>query len=114
MKQTILIAAFTLVAAGLSQAATYKVKILEKVTIAGKDLPAGEYKVEVNDTTAVIRNGKDSTEVKVKTESTERKYGNTAVRYTIGGGKNNLEEIHIGGTTTKLVFEAPKTANGGD
>ena len=113
MKQAVLVALVSFAVTAIAGAATYKVTILDPVTIDGKVLKAGEYKVEVNDTTAVIRNGKDSTEVKVKTESSERKYDSTAVRYTKEGGKNNLEEIHIGGTKTKLVFDSAKTANGG-
>lgn len=116
MKQTLLLAIVSLAVTAIAGAATatYKVTILNPVTIDGKDLKAGDYKVEVNDTTAVIRNGKDSTEVKVKTVSTDHKYDSTTVRYTVDGGKNNLEEIHIGGTKTKLVFESNKTANGGE
>jgi hypothetical protein len=116
MKQTLLLAIVSLAITAVAGAApaSYKVTILDTVTIDGKDLKAGEYKVEVKDTTAVIRNGKDSTEVKVKTESGDTKYNSTSVRYTKDGGKNNLEEIHIGGTKTKLVFESPKTANGGE
>ncbi len=112
MKPTVLLA--TMLLASLASAATYKVKIADPVVVNGKELKPGDYKVEVTDTTAVLRNGKDATEVKVKVESNQRKYDSDAVRFTTDGGKNNLEEIHIGGTKTKLVIEAPKTANGGE
>jgi hypothetical protein len=98
----------------LAGAATYAFKINDKVTIDGKELKPGDYKVEVKDNVAVIRNGKDSTEVKVRTENSERKYDTTSVRYSKDGNKNTLEEIHIGGSKTKLVFEPAKTANGGE
>jgi hypothetical protein len=113
MKQILLLAMVSFAVTAVAGAATYKIKIMDTVTIDGKELKAGDYKVEVNDNTAVIRNGKDSTEVKVKTVSGDQKYDSTAVRYTQEGGKNHLEEIHIGGTKTKLVFDAAKTANGG-
>lgn len=113
MKHTMILASVTLALAGFASAATYAVKIPDTVVIDGKELKAGDYKVEVKDTTAVIRSGKDSTEVKVKTENNEKKYGATTVRFTQTGGKNNLEEIRIGGTKTRLVFDSPKTANGG-
>jgi len=114
MKQTLILTMVTLAVTAIAGAATtYKVKIADPVTIDGKVLKAGEYKVEVNDTNAVIRNGKDSTEVKVRTESNSRKFDATTVRYTKDGGSNKLEEIHIGGTKTKLIFDSPKTANGG-
>jgi hypothetical protein len=113
MKHLLLLMTGTLALTGLAGAATYNFKIFEKVSIDGKELKPGDYKVEVKDNTAVIRSGKDSTEVKVRTESAQRKYDSTVVRYSKDGGKTNLEEIHIGGSKTKLVFEAPKTANGG-
>lgn len=97
----------------LGSTATYKVVIAEKVTVDGKELAAGDYKVEINDTTAVLRHGKDSTEVKVTTETNDSKYNATSVRFLQEGGKNKLQEIHIGGTKTKLLFDSANTANGG-
>ncbi len=111
-KQLFLIPLFIAVA-GFANAAVFKVTIAQAVMIDGKELKPGDYKVEVNDTTAVIRNGKDSTEVKVKTENNDRKYDSTTVRCTQDGAKYNLQEIHVGGTKTKLVFDSPKSANGG-
>jgi hypothetical protein len=114
MKHLLLLIAGTLALTGLAGAETYSFKILDSVTLDGKELKPGNYKVEVKDSVAVIRSGKDSTEVRVKTENGTRKYDSTSVRYTVEGGKNNLEEIHIGGTKTKLIFEPAKTANGGN
>jgi hypothetical protein len=113
MKHLFLLMTAGLALTNLAGAATYTFKIFDAVTIDGKELKPGTYKVEVKDSTAVIRTGKDSTEVKVRTESSERKYDSTTVRYSKDGSKNKLEEIHIGGSKTKLVFDAPKTANGG-
>jgi hypothetical protein len=114
MKHLLILITGTLTLAGFAGAATYNVTIFDKVTIDGKELKPGTYKVEVKDTTAVMRCGKDSTEVKVRTENNERKYDSTTVRFSKDGDKNKLEEIHVGGSKTKLVFDAPKTANGGD
>jgi hypothetical protein len=113
MKHLLLLITASVALTNLASAATYTFKLFDSVTIDGKELKPGSYKVEVKDTTAVIRGGKESTEVKVRTESTDRKYDSTSVRYSKDGSKNNLEEIHIGGSKTKLVFDAPKTANGG-
>jgi hypothetical protein len=101
-------------AANVSQAAeVYKVKLIDPVIADGKELKAGEYKVEVNDQTATFRNGKETTEVKIKAESNDAKYNSTSVRYSQEGGKNILQEIRVGGSKTKLVVESVKTANGG-
>jgi hypothetical protein len=101
-------------ASNFAQAAeVYKVKLIDPVIADGKELKAGDYKVEVNDTTAVFRNGKEITEIKMKTESSPEKYASTSVRYSQEGGKNSLQEIRVGGTKTKLVVESAKTASGG-
>jgi hypothetical protein len=114
MKRTMLLASVTLALATFASAASYTVKLTSPVVIDGKEWKAGEYKVDVKDTTAVIRNGKESAELKVKTESTAKKYGATTVRFSQTDGKNNLEEIRLGGTKTKLISDSPKTANGGE
>src|SRR5882757_4922008 len=108
MKQLLLLITASVALTNLASAATYSFKLFDSVTIDGKELKPGTYKVEVKDTTAVIRGGKESTEVKVRTENTDRKYDSTSVRYSKDGAKNNLEEIHIGGSKTKLIFDAPK------
>ena len=104
MKQPLLLAMVTLAFSTFAGAATYKIKLLDSIAINGRELKPGDYKLEVNDMTAVIRNGRDSIEVKVKIETKGRKYDSTAVRYSQEGGKNNLQEIHIGGTKTNLIF----------
>jgi hypothetical protein len=62
------------------------------------------YKVEVNDQTAVIHSGKTSAEVPVKIEKNDSKYQQTSIKYSVEGGKYRMEEIHLGGTYTKLVL----------
>jgi hypothetical protein len=114
MKHLLLLMTASVALTNLASAATYTFKLFDSVTIDGKELKPGSYKLEVKETTAVIRSGKESTEVKIRTENGDRKYDSTSVRYTKDGSKNNLEEIHIGGSKKKLVFDAPKTANGGE
>jgi len=97
----------------LAQAETYHVTLLKPSVVAGKELKPGEYKVEVNNDKAVISHGKQSVEAKVKTETTDRKYGSTTVRYELEGDKYKMQEIGIGGTRTKLVISDSGTANGG-
>ena len=84
-----------------SAATSYKVTLFQPSVINGTELKPGEYKVEVKDNKAVLWQGKSSTEVPVKVESTEQKNRATAVRY---GSGSHIEEIRIGGTKTKLVF----------
>ena len=95
----------TLAVAAASAAETYKVSLPEPTIVAGKELKAGDYKVEVEGDRAVIKDGKKSVaESPVKVETGSEKFLTTKVRYDNGNGKYNLQEIHVGGTKTKLVF----------
>ena len=84
-----------------SAASSYNVKFWDPVTINGAKLQPGEYKVEVNGGTAVIKNGRKVAEVPVKVENAEEKYRTNTVRMD----GDRVAEIRVGGTHTKLVFE---------
>jgi hypothetical protein len=83
---------------------SYTVNLFEPAVLGGTELKPGEYKVEVVDQKAVIRNGKLHGEFPVKVETSGSKYGATSVRFSNGDGKLHIREIQIGGTSTKLVF----------
>lgn len=89
---------------GLAQAATYHVTLLKPSIVAGQELKPGDYKVEVNNDKAVISHGKTMVETKVKTETADKKFGSTTVRYEMDGDKYKVQEIGIGGSRTKLVI----------
>jgi hypothetical protein len=93
-------------------AATYNVTLMKPTVISGKTLQPGEYKVEVNDSTAVIRHGKQSVEAKVKTESADKKFNSTTLKYLKDGEAYKLQEIGIGGSTTRLILGDGGTASG--
>jgi hypothetical protein len=103
MKQVLLTFATLALASG-SAASSYKVTFFQPSIVAGKELKPGVYKVELKDSTAVISKGKESVEAPVKAESVDSKFSSTSVRYRNGDGKYRIEEIRIGGTSTKLVF----------
>jgi hypothetical protein len=91
----------TLALAVASAASSYNVTFFEPVVVNGTTLKPGDYKVEVNNDKATIKKGKAVVESPVKVESSEAKYPTTSVR--LAGAQ--VEEIHVGGTRTKLVFE---------
>jgi hypothetical protein len=113
MTKTLRIALISMTAAGLASAATYRFTLPMDAAIDGQELKAGQYTVDVNETTAVIKSGKKSVETKVKAQTTERKNDATSVKYDQVAGKYTLREIHVGGKKLNLVFESAKTANGG-
>ena len=95
---------FAVIALAVASAAdTYRVTLLEPSTIGGKELKPGDYKVTVDNNKAVIK-GRDSVEVNVKVETTDKKFNTTSMRYSQAEGKNNLQEIRVGNSKTRLVF----------
>jgi hypothetical protein len=93
--------------AGIALASTksFTVTLYEPSVIGGSELQAGDYKCEVRDQKLVIKRGRETTEAEVKVETNEAKYGSTTVRYNTGDGKMKVQEIHVGGTTMKLVLD---------
>jgi len=93
---------FASVALAVASAASYNVTFYQPVTINGAQLKAGDYKLELKDNnTAVLKQGKSVTEASVKVENDSQKFSRNAVR--MNGEK--LEEIRLGGTSTRVVFE---------
>jgi len=93
--------------AGLAfaSARSFSVNLSQPALLGSTELAAGDYKVEVVDQKAVIRSGgKTQCEAPVKVENADNKYNATTVRFNNGDGKMHIQEIHIGGTRTKLVF----------
>jgi hypothetical protein len=97
---------FSFVLAGLAVASakTYTVNLFQSAMVGTTELKPGEYKVEVVDQKAVIRNGKIESQAPVKVETGEAKYDTTTVRFSNADGKMHVQEIRLGGTKTKLVF----------
>ncbi len=108
-----LVLCFATAALAIGSAANYNITLFQPTTINGKELKEGDYKLELNDHTAVIRQGKTAVEAEVKPETVDKKYTSTSVKYVVENGKNNIQEIRLGGTKTKLVFEAARSASGG-
>ncbi len=99
---TKLMCAFSILALAVaSAAATYRVSIFDKTTIAGSQLNPGDYKVQIKDNKAIFLKGKTSLEAPVEVQSTPERNESTSVKYVNGA----IQEIRLGGTNTKLVFK---------
>ena len=110
MNQTLRIAILSVAASAIAAAATYRVNIPVAVVLDGHELQPGDYRVEVDNDTAVLQKGKQKVEAKVRTETVDQKFDSTSISYVKTNGTSyNMGEIRIGGTKTKLVFD---TANG--
>jgi hypothetical protein len=85
----------------------YKVDFYQATVMNGTTFKPGECKLELKDNQVILKQGKTTAEAAVKVENGPNKYFSTSVAYTDGG---RIQEIRLGGTTTKLVFEGGETA----
>jgi hypothetical protein len=99
-----LFALFLTVALMVASAASYNVTLLQPSVVAGQELKAGDYKVTVDGDKAVFFMGKVKIEAHATIETAASKFSTTTVRYTEDGGKMKIQEIRIGGTNQKVIF----------
>jgi len=98
------IAIFLTIGLFAASAASYNVTLFQPSIVAGKELKPGDYKLVLEDNRAIIQKGKEKVEVTVKVEQGDSKFSSTSVRYAEENGKLKIQEIRLGGTTTRLVF----------
>jgi len=96
----VLLGFVTLALAVASAASSYKVTLFQPSVINGSSLKPGEYRIEIQQDKAIIKQGKKTTEAPVKVETADQKFSTTVVRYN----GDNVQEIRLGGTNTRLVF----------
>lgn len=86
-------------------AQSHNLTLFQESIVNGATLPAGDYKLTLDGNKVVIAKGKQRVEAPVKVETAESKYNGTSVRYRNGDGKYRIQEIRLGRTNTKLVFD---------
>ncbi len=97
--------AFAILGLAVASAETYRVTLSQPSKIEGKQLKAGDYRLNLENSKLTIVSGKQTVEVPVKVQNGDTKFDSTAVRYTGTGDKVSIKEIRIGGTKTTLLFE---------
>lgn len=105
MIKRISLLSMTLALAVASAASTYRITFFQPTYVNGQELQPGDYKIEVNGDKAIISRNRQKVEATVKSETTDEKFAANSVRYKNGDGKYRVQEIRLGGTKTKLVFE---------
>jgi hypothetical protein len=76
-------------------------------TMAGSvQLPAGDYKLTVEGSNAIFTNvnSNKSVTAPVKIENVDKKYDATSIKITQEGDAKHIDNIELGGSTTKLGF----------
>jgi hypothetical protein len=102
---TIAIVALAGTLAYAAGSSTYRVNLYRSTVVNGTELKAGEVKVEIRDNRAILKQGKTTTETGVRVETGAQKFISTSVGYGSDSSSNDLQEIRVGGTSTKLLFE---------
>lgn len=107
-----MLASFVTVGAFAAMAATgtYKVNLMQNSILDGQQLKAGNYKVDVENNMATLKHGKTTVQAPAREETAQNKFQNTQMVYT----NNNLQEIDIGGSHTKIVFTGANHARAGE
>ncbi len=99
-----LLCAFALLTASMAFAKSYSVTLYQNSILGATELKAGTYKLDLKDDKAIFTDGKKTAEAQAKVESAPDKFGSTTVRFQNGDGKYRIQEIRIGGTNMKVVF----------
>ena len=106
---------FAFVALSVASAATYDVSLLEPSVVKGKALKPGDYRLDVKENSVVIMKGnKAQVEVPAKMEDTHQRFDRTRVLYNDNHGKFTIQEIELGGTTTKVTLDTGVQTGGGE
>ena len=90
----------------IGSAKTWDISVHSDTKAGGTLLPAGEYRVKLDNNQATFtetRSGKHFT-VAVKVQQGDRKYDATAVETVKDGGTDVIQHIDLGGTTEELQF----------
>ena len=107
-----LTAIFALSIGAAYAASSYHVTLYKPTTVNGTQLKPGDCKLELQGDKVVIKQGKTSVESGVTIQNGAQKFDVTTVGYNGDSSNNQVQEIRLGGTTTKLLFEqGAKTAS---
>lgn len=87
----------------------YHVEIFEDSVVEGKSLKTGEYRIEMQNDMAVIKQGKKTIEVPAHSESVTNKFPATEFLYD----NDKLQEIDLGGSRVKIIFGSADTKTDG-
>jgi len=102
-----------LLALGISAAyaaSSYQFTLYKSTTINGTQLKAGSVKLDLQGDKVVIKQGKTSVESNVTVQNGDRKFNASSVTYNADAA-DEVQEIRLGGTATKLLFDSgAKTA----
>lgn len=94
-----------LAVAGLvvANAKSFSLSLYQSATLGRTELKAGQYQIELDGQKAVVKRGKMRAEAPVTVETADKKYDTTSIVINRADGKEKIQEIHLGGTKTRLM-----------
>jgi hypothetical protein len=91
-------------------ASSYQFTLYKATTVNGTQLKPGPVKLDLQGDKVVIKQGKTTVESNVTVQSAEHKFNDSSVTYN-ADAVDQIQEIRLGGTATKLLFDSgAKTA----
>jgi hypothetical protein len=102
----VMFAVATLALTAFAASNTFHVQIDETAWIGGTEVQPGEYKVQMQGDKAILKMGKTVIEVPAKMETVERKFATSGVVMQTVDHKQKVQEIQIGGTKDRIVFQS--------
>jgi len=96
---------FTTFALGLVFAAGYQMSISTPTWVNGKELQPGDYKLQVQGSSVTITGHETSIQVPAEIQTSAAKHPYTTLRSYNINGKQQLEEVDVGGTKTTILFK---------
>lgn len=95
---------FAVFGLAFASAKSYTVTLFQPATVGAVQLKPGDYRVDVVDRKVVIRSGKLEATSPVTVETSDTRYRTTTVRFENSNGTLRIQEIRLGGTSTRLVL----------
>ena len=108
MKMKLALCSIAFSFAAFAASSSHTVTLANSVWAGATELKPGDYKVVMSGDKAVFTKGKQVVEVPATLAPAEKKFSST----TLISKDSKLEEIDLGGTASKIVFEAAPVANG--
>jgi len=106
VKSLICLGVLALSTLSVASAKSYNIIIGAPTKVGSTQLMPGEYKLKVDGANAVFtqEQTRKETSVPVKIENGSKKFENTVVNSSKQGDMDQIKEIQLGGSTTKLQF----------
>jgi len=93
-----------------ASAESYHFNLAHPSIVQGTEVKAGDHKMDLSDGQLTIQNGKQKLEVPVSVEKADQTFRSSMVLYRQDQGMYSIEEIQVGGTKTRLVFNSQISA----